>query len=94
MKLDNHPLVAVLWDDAFMSMDEYTQEEAEQLHRPEQVWSYGLLVREDERGVMLAMDAGVTDGKFRKITFIPKGMVVEVVELSKARKRGRKKDEV
>ena len=73
-----YPLVRVLWDDAHMSMDEYTPEEVfRDMHRPEQVYTYGLLVQDDECGVTIAMEQGVTDGKFRHLTFIPRGMVVE-----------------
>lgn len=88
------PLVEVLWDDAHMSLDEYTAEEAERdIHRPEQVKSYGLLVREDERGVTIAMDIGVSDGKYRKLTFIPKGMVIKVTELGQPRQPRKRKQE-
>lgn len=88
------PLAMVLWDDAHMSMDEFTAEEVERdMHRPEQVRSYGLLVRDDERGVTIATDEGVSDGKFRKLTFIPRGMVVEVIELGQPRRKRSKKME-
>jgi hypothetical protein len=60
------------------------------MHRPEQVVTYGLLVQDDEAGVTLAMEEGVTDGKFRHLTFIPNGMIATkepVLPGKKTRKR-------
>lgn len=85
------PLVCVTWDDAHMSLDEYTPEEVKRdIHHAEQVRTYGILVQSDAEGVSLAQDEGVTDGKFRKLTFIPKGMVVEIREIPVSRRRKRK----
>lgn len=81
-QLTTYSLVCVIWDDAHMSLDEYTRDEiARDIHRAEKVKSFGLLVQEDETGVTLATDEGSTDGKFRKVNFIPKGMIVEKIDL-------------
>jgi hypothetical protein len=87
-KLTEYPLVCIIWDDAHMSMDEYSSVEVERdFHKAEQVKSFGLLVREDDKGITLAQDEGVTDGKFRHIIFIPSGMLVEKIDLGVPRRK-------
>jgi len=81
-QLTSYHLVCVIWDDAHMSLDEYTPDElARDIHRAEKVKSFGLLAKEDATGVTLATDEGSTDGKFRKVNFIPRGMIVEMIDL-------------
>lgn len=80
--LSTYSLVVVVWDDAHMSMDEYSAAEVERdFHKAEQVKSFGLLVRDDEKGITLAQDEGMADEKFRHVIFIPRGMIREVVNL-------------
>lgn len=82
MKLSTRPLVCLIWDDAHMSLDEWTPTEIDSdFHKPERVKTFGLLVRSDDRGVTLAMEEGATDGKFRHTMFVPKAMVVEMIDL-------------
>ena len=89
--VSKRPLARLVWNDAHMSMDEFTMEDVQRdMHRPEQVVTYGLLVQDDAMGVTLAMEEGVTDGKFRHLTFVPRGMVVELVVLSVSKPRARK----
>lgn len=65
-----------------MSMDEFTSDEiAKDFHKAAQVKSFGLLIREDEKGVTLGTDEGTNDGAFRKVIFIPRGMIVEKIDL-------------
>jgi hypothetical protein len=88
--LSRYPIACVIWDDAHMSLDEYTQDEiTRDIHVPARVQSYGLMIRDDAAGITLATDEGA-DAKFRKVNFIPRGMIVEVVSFgSPKRKRTR-----
>ena len=91
-KLSTYKLVCVIWDDAHMSLDEYTQDELKRdIHRAEKVYSFGLLVMDDDKGVTLATDEGSTDGKFRKVNFIPRGMIVEQIDLGIPKRKGERK---
>lgn len=86
MKLSHRPLVAVLWNDAHaMSVGEFTEEEIANTG-PYKFTTYGLLARSDDEIVAVASEEG-EDGRLRGVTFIPKGMVVEIAELGPARKR-------
>lgn len=88
-------LVCVVWDDAHISLDEFTQGEIERdVHRAERVMTFGLMVSDDAAGVTLAMQEGAMDGKFRHVNFIPRGMVVDVIDLGVPKKKvARKKKE-
>lgn len=82
MKLSGKSLVCLVWDDAHMSLDEWTPTEIDQdFHKPQRVKTFGLLVRSDDAGVTLAMEEGMDDAKFRHTMFVPKAMVVELVDL-------------
>lgn len=86
--LSSSPLVCVIWDDAHMSLDEYTQDEiTRDMHKPSRVRSFGLMVRHDATGVTLATDEGEADQKFRKVNFIPAGMIVEIIDFGLPRRR-------
>ena len=92
MKLSTRPLVCLIWDDAHMSLDEWTPTEIDSdFHKPERVKTFGLLVRSDDTGVTLAMEEGATDGKFRHTMFVPKAMVVEMIDLGHPKTRPVKK---
>jgi hypothetical protein len=95
-QLSNKHLVCVTWDDAHITLDEYNQGEVERdFHGPCKVNTFGLLVADDQAGVTLAMQEGLEDGKFRHLNFIPRGMIVAVVDLGPPRqKTKRKKKEV
>lgn len=88
MTLSDKPLVCLIWDDAHMSLDEWTPQEVEQqFHQPERVKTFGLLIQDNLAGVTLAMEEGESDGKFRHLTFVPRGMVVEMVDLGVPKKK-------
>lgn len=81
-------LMCVIWDDAHISLDEYSQGEIERdVHKPCRVSTFGLVVANTEAGITLAMQEGVEDGKFRHVNFIPRGMIVEVVDLGLPKKK-------
>ena len=79
-------LVKVVWTDAHasvqqeMTLDEIAQEVSCVYD------SYGILVRIDEVTVAVAADQR-DDGRYRGITFIPRGMVVSVNPIRPRRKR-------
>lgn len=88
--LSVRPLVAVRWNDAHaMAIGEFTQEEVDATGAY-QFTTYGLLARDDDAIVAVASEEG-EDGKLRGVTFIPRGMVVEIVDLgAPSRRRPRK----
>lgn len=91
--LSKKHLVCVVWDDAHISLDEYTQGEIERdVHQPCRVNTFGLCVQDSEAGITLAMQEGATDGKFRHVNFIPRGMIVDVVDLGVPKKKSKKKE--
>jgi len=86
--LSKHRLVAVIWDDAHHSLEEFSQEEAERdFHGAAREINYGLLVKRDDKGITLAMEEGDGDGNFRHLFFIPSAMVIEVVDLGRPSRR-------
>lgn len=94
-KLSDHPLVCCVWADAHMSMDEFTPSEvAQDFHKPEMVKTFGLLVHDNEIGVTMAMEEGLEDGKFRHLMFVPRQMVVEVVDLGMPKRKAVRKRKV
>lgn len=88
MKDSTHPLVAVVWDDAkATAVVEYDLNEVRtQFHRPARYTTYGLLIIDDQQGVTLATEEG-DDHNLRGLTFIPRPMIVEVVNLPRRRAR-------
>lgn len=90
MKLSTRPFVAVLWDDAHaMATGEFTQDEVNATGAY-QFTTYGLLARSDDQIVAVASEEG-EDGKLRGVTFIPRAMVVEMVEIGRPRPARKKK---
>jgi hypothetical protein len=90
--LSKYHLAAVIWDDAHHSLDEYTLEEIDRnFHKAARTINYGLLIRDDETGITLTSEED-EDGDLRHVFFIPRKMIIEVVDLGvpkrkKARKR-------
>lgn len=76
----NVPLVAVTWDDAHVKATGEATIEDIASESPYQFTTYGLLVRSDEQVVAIAAERG-EDGRYRGVTYIPFGMVRQMVEL-------------
>jgi hypothetical protein len=79
-----HPLVAVVWDDAkATAVVEYDLNEVRtQFHKAARYTTYGLLLVNDEKGITLASEEG-DDQNLRGLTFIPRQLVIEVVDLAR-----------
>jgi hypothetical protein len=79
--LSTFPLAAVRWLDAHgNALGDYNLGEIRRdFHKPEEYWSFGLLVQDDEVGVTLASEQ--SGDTVRGISFIPRGMVGEVILL-------------
>lgn len=81
-------LVSVKWLDAHgTSITAYAEHEIP--HAAYEVTTYGLLLREDDSGVSVAAEV-CSDNTYRGVTFIPKGMIVEVHRLSGAKRKQKK----
>lgn len=83
-------LVKVRWNDAWVSGTEpINLEEVHLKHRAMQMTTLGWLLFEDEDGVSVANENYIDDDgldTYRGRTFIPRGMILEVVPLEKQRK--------
>jgi hypothetical protein len=76
-------VVCVTWTDAHgNAFAIYEQHELP--HAPAIVKTYGVLLREDEAGVSLANEV-FEGGNFRGVTFIPRGMIKEMVDVGRKR---------
>ncbi len=80
-------LGCIVWDDAHMSMDEFTKDEIDKdIHKPARVRSFGLILKSDTIGVTLGTDED-DNAIVRKVNFIPRAMIVEEVDLGVPRKK-------
>lgn len=78
-------VVCVTWTDAHgNSFAVYEPHEIP--HAPAIVKTYGVLMREDEAGVTIGHEV-FENGGVRGITFVPKGMIREIVDVGSRRKR-------
>ena len=81
-------LVAVVWDDAHVSqVDSFTRDEIAD-RAAVTYTTFGLLVRDDEKVVAIAAEI-CADATYRGVTYVPRGMVREVIQLSCWPKRKR-----
>jgi len=75
-------IVEVIWDDAWADMDEVSIEEAAKL-KLYRTHSVGVLVAENDEGLVIAMDYYPKNKKIAKThAVIPWGMIVEWYELN------------
>lgn len=76
-------VVRVKWTDAHgNALSVYESHEVP--HAPAIVWTYGVLIREDEIGVTIANEV-FEAGSFRGVTFIPRGMIQEIADVGRKR---------
>lgn len=92
--LSKYHLAAVVWEDAHHSLEEYTVDEVKRnFHKPIVTTNYGLLIEDNERGVTLTSEEDV-DGDIRHVFFIPRKMIVEVVDFGPPKRPKRPKPKV
>jgi hypothetical protein len=96
------PLVCVIWDDAHgRAAGEYTQGEIlRDLHHPAVIYTFGLLVADDDKGVTVVQELtnplDDADDTYRGLGFVPRAMVKEVINLGIPKRpavRGRRRRE-
>lgn len=85
-KLKYRPVV-VIWNDAWEEMNDATPESIK--HEPKVQVTVGFLIKKDKRGVTLATEYADDGTGLRTTNFIPKGMIVSVIHLSKSKSRKR-----
>ena len=82
-------LVAVVWDDAHVAqVDSFTAEECRE-RAAVTMTTFGLLIRDDDRLVAVAAET-CTDATYRGVTFIPRGMVREIIPITCWPKRAKR----
>lgn len=84
--LSDLPLAMVEWADAHGSATgDYTLDEvARDFHKPVVYRNFGLLVQQDTHGITMAAEQ--TGEEVRGLSFIPAGMVVEIVLLGRPKR--------
>ena len=89
-ELFRHEAVICRWMDAHARNQavEYTEDEVRNLHRPEEVITLGLLLKEDSEGISLYTES-TGPSEVRGANFIPAGMIKEIIRLGHV-KRPRK----
>jgi hypothetical protein len=71
----------VIWDDAHNDQNEFTVEQVKtNFHKPIRTCNYGLKIQDDDQGITLTPEEDER-GDLRHVFFIPRKMVVEVVDL-------------
>ena len=83
-------LVAGVWDDAHVSqVDSFTRDEIAD-RAAVTFTTFGVLVRDDEKVVAVAAEI-CADATYRGVTYIPRGMVREIIKLTCWPKRNKPK---
>lgn len=86
------PLSVVLWLDAHGgSVDDYAEDELNHIHSAKPLSTWGFILKDDEKGITLFHEWSPEDGRWRGRRFIPRGMIVEVIELGMQRRPRKKK---
>ena len=81
---DDHPLVAITWDDAHgSSTQDINANHLDAIHLPIIMTTVGWLIKQDEVGFTLSGEWCVVDGDYRGHTFIPFDMVKNIRVLTK-----------
>ena len=93
MKFPSLPFAAVLWDDAHSpnATDTFSPDTIVKEHVAVKVVTVGWVLRDDDYGISIAGE-WTGDDDYRSVTVITRAMLVEVVPLSKPRRRRKVKD--
>jgi hypothetical protein len=89
MRHPDRQFAVVIWDDAHKTHEELHDDEIN--HKPSLCQTYGWIIKNDDVGITVASEWGPEDGIWRDSTFVPHGMVREVVLLSLSRRAGGRK---
>jgi hypothetical protein len=87
------PLAICVWDDAHGTVNQDIDPDNIPDHKPIVMTTLGWLLRDDEKGVFLAMERFMDDDgrtKYRGTTFVPRGMVKSLTLFTLAKSRVRK----
>jgi hypothetical protein len=68
-------VVLVKWNDAVLRSEE--NDTSKIVHKPCVLFSAGILLKSDKKGVTLATDFDPVGKTYREQSFIPRGMIVE-----------------
>jgi len=89
VKLTDLPFVCLRWDDAKgAATGEYTIEDVNRdWHQSQEIKTFGILLVDDDKGVTIAAEITQDDPvMFRGLSFVPRGMVIELIHLGFPRK--------
>lgn len=91
----NGHFTIVIWNDAHASLDESTVDEIKSEHKPSRIHTQGYMIVDDENGISIAGEwlpgnRTSDDDSYRSVTFIPRGMIVEVIHIKKPVTRKKK----
>lgn len=83
-----YPAAIIIWDDAHAANQAVEYEEAElaQMHRPEKCQILGLVVKDDDKGIILYNEE-TGPSSVRGVSFIPRAMVKDVIYVNLSRPR-------
>lgn len=70
-------VVSVVWTDAWNDIEGHSLDELKAAHGPLEVTSVGMVVLDDDVGLMLAACID-EEGEHKRTMFIPRGMIVSV----------------
>jgi hypothetical protein len=89
MKHPDKPYGVTIWNDAHgdSSQDFF---ETDLQHSPQRYQTYGWILRSDTIGITMAAEFCTSDSSWRSTSFIPRGMVIEEIHLSLAKRPKRK----
>lgn len=94
MKHTSIPFAIVVWDDAHGSaLEDVTLESIQNEHNPLIMTSVGWLLAEDEKGVSIANERYVYDGRerYRGHSFIPRSLVRSCTPMKLVRPRSKRR---
>lgn len=85
--LSTYHLAAVIWDDAHNNQDEFTAASVKlNFHGAIRTCNYGLKIQDDDEGITLTSEEDVK-GDLRHVFFIPRKMIVEVIDFGIPRRK-------
>lgn len=91
--------VVVIWNDAKATLEELTIDEIKAMHKPDKIHTQGYIIVDDETGISIAGEwlpgnRTSDDDSYRSVSFIPKGMIQEVIQFAKPKSRRDKNEKL